>query len=119
MSHGGARPGALLHVKGLSDSALTAAAQFHAEILPQALNVLVGGEDLVLAFPAADHTHKGWRLAVVQQLARDAAPLRVNGLAGGDAAAVAAAVAYLAAAPGVTGQVLVLDGDGAGEVHSS
>jgi NAD(P)-dependent dehydrogenase (short-subunit alcohol dehydrogenase family) len=80
--------------------------------------VLVDGEDIVLAFPAADHTHKGWRLAVVQQLARDAAPLRVNALSGGDEAAVAAAVAYLASAPGVTGQLLALDGNGAGEVLS-
>jgi hypothetical protein len=105
-------------VEGLSQGALTAAAQFHAEILPQALTVLVGGEDVVLAFPAADHTHKGWRLAVVQQLARDAAPLRVNALSGGDDAALGAAVAYLASAPGVTGQLLALDGNGAGEVLS-
>ncbi len=80
--------------------------------------MLVGGEDVVLAFPAADHTHRGWRLAVVQQLARDAAPLRVNALAGGDEPAIAAAVAYLANAPGVTGQLLALDGKGAGEVLS-
>ncbi|MDB5723463.1 MAG: hypothetical protein JWQ16_217 [Novosphingobium sp.] len=80
--------------------------------------MLVDGEDVVLAFPTADHTHKGWRLAVVQQLARDAAPLRVNALSGGDEAAVAAAVAYLASAPGVTGQLLALDGNGAGEVLS-
>jgi hypothetical protein len=102
----------------LSQGALTAAAQFHAEMLPQVLTVLLEGEDVVLAFPAADHTHEGWRLAVVQQLARDAAPLRVNGLAGGDEIAVAAAVAYLASAPGVTGQLLALDGNGAGEVLS-
>lgn len=112
------RPGALLRVEGLSASALTAAAQFHAEILPQALEVLVGGEDVILAFAAADHTHKAWRLAVVQQLARDAAPLRVNAVAGGDEAAIAAAVGYLAEAPGVTGQLLALDGNGAGEVLS-
>lgn len=112
------RPGALLRVGGLSDGALMAAAQFHAEILPQALEVLLTGEDVILAFAAADHTHKAWRLAVVQQLARDAAPLRVNALSGGDEAAVAAAVAYLAEAPGVTGQLLALDGNGAGEVLS-
>lgn len=114
----GVRPGALVRVEGLSQGALAAAAQFHAEILPRALEVLVGGEELILAFPAADHTHKGWRLAVVQQLARDAAPLRVNALAGGDEAAIAAAVSYLAAAPAVTGQLLALDGNGAGEVLS-
>ena len=112
------RPGALLRVEGLSDGALMASAQFHAEILPQALEVLLGGEDVILAFPAADHSHRAWRLAVVQQLARDAAPLRVNGLAGGDEAAIGAAMAYLAQSPGVTGQVLALDGNGAGKVLS-
>lgn len=112
------RPGALLRVEGLSDGALMASAQFHAEILPQALEVLLGGEDVILVFPVADHTHRAWRLAVVQQLARDAAPLRVNGLVGGDEAAIAAATAYLARSPGVTGQLLALDGNGAGEVLS-
>ncbi len=111
-------PGALLRVEGLAEGALMASAQFHAQILPQAMEVLLGGEDVILAFAAADHTHRGWRLAVVQQLARDAAPLRVNGLAGGDEAAVAAAVDFLARAPGVTGQLLALDGEGAGEVLS-
>lgn len=95
-----------------------AAAQFHVQILPQALEVLLEGEDVILAFTAADHTHKAWRLAVVQQLARDAAPLRVNALAGGDEAAITAAVAYLAEAPGVTGQLLALDGNGADGVLS-
>lgn len=112
------RPGALLRVEGLSGGALMASAQFHAEILPQALEVLLGGEDVILAFPAADHSHRAWRLAAVQQLARDAAPLRVNALAGGDEAALGAAMAYLARSPGVTGQVLALDGNGAGEVLS-
>lgn len=112
------RPGALLRVEGLADGALMAAAQFHAEILPQALEVLLGGEDIILAFPAADHSHRAWRLAVVQQLARDAAPLRVNGLVGGNEAAIAAATTYLAQSPGVTGQLLALDGEGAGEVLS-
>ncbi|MFT4026963.1 MAG: hypothetical protein QM676_09200 [Novosphingobium sp.] len=97
---------------------MAASAQFHAEILPKALEVLVGGEDVILAFPEADHSHRGWRLAVVRQLARDAAPLRVNALSGGDEAAIAAAVAYLAGAAGVTGQLLALAGDGAGEVLS-
>lgn len=109
----------LLRVEGLPAGTLEAAAQFHAEALPGIIAALGEGRDLVLVFPAADHTHKGWRLAAIQQLARDAAPLRVNGLAGGDEAAVAAAAAYLAGAPGVTGQLLALDGEGAGEVLSS
>lgn len=109
---------AALRVEGLPDGTLEAAAQFHAAVLPQARAALTRGEDLVLVFPAADYTHKGWRLAVVQQLARDAAPLRVNALSGGDEPAITAAMAYLADAPGVTGQLLTLDGNGAGEVLS-
>lgn len=108
-----------LRVGGLPEGALEAAAQFHAAVLPQARAALTKGADLVLVFPPADYTHKGWRLAAVQQLARDFAPTRVNALTSGDEAAIAAAAAYLAEAPGVTGQLLALDGNGAGEVLSS
>ena len=38
-----------------------------------------------------------------------AAPLRVNGVAGDDERAIEEAVAWLATAPGVTGQLLALD----------
>ena len=74
------------------------------------------GEDLVLIFPPADHTHRAWRLAVVQGLAREHAPARVNALAGGNTATVAAALAYLASADGVTGQCIPLADLGAGPV---
>ena len=60
--------------------------------------------------------HRGWRLAAVQGLAREHAPLRVNALASDDELAIAAAHAYLASADGVTGQYLPLDSHGAGEV---
>jgi hypothetical protein len=109
----------LIRVEGLPQGTLEAAAQFHAEVLPGIRDALARSENLVLAFPPADHTHRGWRLAAVQQLARQAAPLRVNALAGGDAAAIAAAEAYLAGTPGVTGQLLRLDSAGAGEVLSN
>jgi hypothetical protein len=55
----------------------------------------------------------------VQTLAREAAPLRVNAVAGSDPAAIEAALAYLAAADGVTGQYLPLDSAGAGAVVMS
>ena len=60
----------------------------------------------MLVFAPADHTHRGWRLAAVQELARAAAPLRVNGVAGDDDAAIAAADRLPRRAPGVTGQLL-------------
>ena len=42
----------------------------------------------------------------VQDLARDAAPARVNGVVGSDEDAIAATLAWLEQAPGVTGQLL-------------
>jgi hypothetical protein len=105
---------ALLRVGALPEAPLDAAAQFHAEILPRAREALRESGSLVLVFASADHTHTGWRRAAVQELARAHAPGRVNALTGGDDDAIAAAADYLARAPGVTGQLLPLDGTGAG-----
>ena len=66
------------------------------------------GDDCAVLFDHADHSHHAWRLAAVQQLARDAAPARVNAVVGNDDAAIAELLAYLAAAPGVTGQLLAV-----------
>lgn len=99
--------------------ALAASARFHAEDLPRVQALLTKGEgDLVVLFAPADHTHRAWRLAVVQQLARENAPIRINALESVDEAAVAAALSWLDRAPGVTGQLLPLDGEGAGEILS-
>lgn len=105
---------ALLRVGTLPAAPLAAAARFHADVLPHAIEALRDGDDLVLVFAPADHTHTAWRRAAVQELARAHAPGRVNALAGEDERAIAATVEYLARAPGVTGQLLALDGTGAG-----
>jgi hypothetical protein len=107
----------VVRIDGLDADPLAAAA-FHAVWLPL-LSPAGDGEDLVLIFSPADHTHSAWRLAAVQGLARAHVPARVNALASADEAAIAAALAYLAAAVGVTGQYLPLDGAGAGPVLSS
>ncbi len=78
-------------------------------------------DDLALVFLPAEHTHRAWRLAVVQELARAHAPRRVNAVASDDQTAVTAALAYLAGAAGLTGQYLPLasaspDSHAAGEV---
>ena len=109
---------AVVRIEGLPAGALEAAAAFHVEWLPRLIPPFAD-EDLVLAFPPADHTHRGWRLAAVQGLARALAPLRVNAFASDNEAAIAAALRYLDAAPGVTGQLLPLDGAGAGAVIGS
>jgi hypothetical protein len=106
----------LVRITGLPDDPLEAAATFHAQHAP-ALRAAV--TDLLLVFPAADHTHRGWMLAAVQMLARTAAPLRVNAVAGAGEAAIAAATEYLARAPGLTGQLISLDDCGAGAVIAS
>jgi hypothetical protein len=108
----------LFSVGPLPDDALGAAAQFHAQVLPGVSEALrsTSSPQFTLVFPPADHTHRNWRLAVVQGLARQHAPLRVNGVESDDDVAINAAAAYLASADGVTGQFLPLDGAGAGKV---
>jgi hypothetical protein len=106
-------------VDGLADDPLVAAAIFHADVLPtvrRMLDMPQGNEpgQLVLIFSPADHTHRAWRVAAVQSLARKYAPSRVNAIASYNDVAIAAATRYLADAPGVTGQYLPLDGIGAG-----
>lgn len=108
---------ALLRTGSLPAAASSAAAHFHAEVLPRALSALAAKpEQLIIVFPSADYTHRGWRLAAIQALAREHAPVRVNGLASDEELAIAAACAYLEQAEGVTGQLLALDGHGAGKV---
>ena len=109
---------AVLRVSGLGGGALAAAAEFYARILPQLRGAAAGADHLTLVLPLADHTHRHWRAAALASLARDFAPVRVNAVAGEDEAGIAAALHWLAAAPGVTGQVLVVDGQGAGPVVS-
>lgn len=105
-----------VRIDGLPADPLDAAAAFHADHVP-ALRAVA--DDLLIVWPLADHTHRGWRLAAVQELARVAAPRRVNAVAGRTDAAISAAARYLAAAPGLTGQVLLLDDEGAGPVVAS
>lgn len=104
-----------MRIDPLPSSAVEAAAAFHRDGLPPVLKAIAETrEEVTLVFAPADFTHRAWRLAAVQGLAREHAPLRVNGVASDDEAAIAAATDYLARAPGVTGQYFALEGDGAG-----
>ena len=97
---------AVLRVGQLPDDPQGAAAAFYANVpaLPEA-------GDLALVFLPAGAAHRDWRLAAVRDLARAAAPAqRVNAVVGLDEKALAQVLAYLADAPGVTGQVFDLDG---------
>ncbi|MEN9682619.1 MAG: hypothetical protein RLZZ427_370 [Pseudomonadota bacterium] len=106
----------VVRIDGLPPDPLAAAAHFHAHF---AERLAQADGDLVLVFPPADHTHRGWRVAAVQALARGAVPRRVNAVAANDPAAITAAQAYLASAPGVTGHYLPLDDGGTGVVIAS
>ncbi len=99
----------LCRVGPLPDEPLSAANFFYAEVLPRI--VPAGEAALTLVFGPADHTHRAWRLAVVQGLARRFAPIRINAVAGADEVAIAAADTYIRQAPGVTGQYLPLATD--------
>jgi hypothetical protein len=104
-----------LHILGLPATPTEAAREFYEIHVPTVHAALETGRakhgefTLTLMFPPADHTHAGWRLAAVQGLAREAAPVRINGLVGDDEPALRQALAYLAHAPGVTGQLLAVE----------
>ena len=107
----------LLRVGPLPDDPLTAAAMFHAEVLPRLLAVLdAGAQVLTLVFAPAGHPHRAWREAAIQTIARTRAPARINAIASDDEPAIAATQAFIAAAPGLTGQYFPLDSHGAGPV---
>ena len=101
---------AVLRVGDLPVAALDAAAAFHGEWLNRARAQTAQG-DLAILFPPAAQDHHAWRLATVQDLAREAAPARVNAIVGTDEAAITETLAYLAAAPGITGQMLAVGGN--------
>lgn len=119
-----ALPALVVPAEDLPGDPLDAAAAFYADILPAARAGLARlapengdqGEQheapeaeagaMLILFAPADHTHTDWRCAAIAQLAREAAPLRVNAIAGEDEEAIAEVARWLAGAPGVTGQVL-------------
>ena len=107
-----------IDVLELPQAPLDAAADFYLRELPEIRDDsdILPDHDLVIVFEPASHEHRAWRLAAVQELAREMAPRRVNALASADGAATAAGLTYLAGAAGLTGQYLPLDNVGAGFV---
>lgn len=97
-----------LEVGLLPDGAIDAAGAFMAFHLEAARRILADPDTSALAIvlPPAPHDHRDWRLALARDLAREAAPRRVNVLAGTPGPAREATLRFLADAPGVTGQYL-------------
>lgn len=100
---------AVVRIENLPAAPLDAAAAFYGWV-PDARAVLAGVDSLVLIFDPAGHEHRSWRLAAVQELAREAAPKRVNGVVGEAQLALAECANWLAEQAGITGQLLVVDG---------
>jgi hypothetical protein len=100
--------GLIMRIDGLPSGPLDAAAAFHAIHLPRIRHGIRAAPhaNLVLVFAAAAAEHRAWRLAVIQHLARELAPVRVNGVAGSDAVGLDEATRFLDDSPGVTGQLL-------------
>jgi hypothetical protein len=93
----------------LPDSPLDAAGAFMAFHLEHARALLARPDCTALAIilPPAGHAHRDWRLALARDLAREAAPARVNVVSGPPGERREACLGFLADAPGVTGQYLV------------
>lgn len=101
----------VLRIERLPEGALDAAAAFHADWLIRARDSLANGcNALAIVLPPAPYDHGDWRRAAARDLARAAAPARVNIVAGADDRAIGATIAFLETAPGVTGQYLPVVG---------
>lgn len=104
-------PPAVFMVEGLPAAPLDAAKTFHEDWLPEIRAACRTFENVSVVFPPASFEHRGWRLAAIQNLARETAPARVNGIVGEvySQAGVASTIAWLCAAPGITGQLLEVE----------
>lgn len=101
-------------VDDLPADPLAAASVFHQHWLPHVEALLTSGEDVMIALAPADHTHREWRRAIAAGLARAHAPRRANVVAA-EGAVLDSFERYLADAPGITGQYLEGDDEGAGD----
>jgi len=90
----------------LPDSPLDAASAFMAFHLEAARALLdqSGVSALAIVLPPAAHDHADWRRTLARDLAREAAPKRVNVVSGPPGAARDETLRFLSDAPGVTGQ---------------
>ncbi|APE28209.1 Rossmann fold domain-containing protein [Aurantiacibacter gangjinensis] len=93
--------------RDLPDTPLDAAAAFHSRIVPQVRRQ--SGADIAVLLDHADHAHDSWRKAAIEELAREAAPCRLNAVIGPDGEACDAVCAFLDSAPGVTAQLFTTD----------
>jgi hypothetical protein len=103
----------LIDAGQLPTGALDAAGAFAARHLAAARALLADPATTALAIilPPVPYDHRDWRQALARDLAREAAPKRVNVVAGVPGTAREDVLRFLADAPGVTGQYLVCHDD--------
>ena len=109
--------GGTYFARDLADQPLDAATEFYTKIVPLIRQdfKIMPEFNVTVVFHPAQHGHRAWRLAAIQELAREAAPAgRVNGIVA-DCAEVSVAledggirdaIEWLQQAPGITGQLL-------------
>jgi hypothetical protein len=110
-----------LWLGNMPENPLDAAMYFHTKCIPDIrmeFETLLVISHYTIVFEPDGHEHRSWRLAAIQELAREFAPGRVNAVVSKSESAIAAAQAFLERAEGITGQLLELDDSGAGEVVS-
>ncbi|TCD04948.1 hypothetical protein EYB45_05285 [Erythrobacteraceae bacterium CFH 75059] len=104
----------VVNVTDLPTGALEAACAFHRAWVPQVMDTLrLAGSPLdsvLIVLPPAGHAHREWRAAAMRMLAREAAPIRVNGIAlEDDADVLERCRRFFEQAPGVTGHYLPIE----------
>jgi len=104
---------AIVRVGPLPESALEAAAVFHAEWIDKVRNAAAGGSEyIVVTMHPAPFDHTDWRRAAARDLARALPDHCINIVAGSDGGAVARMAEFLGRAPAITGQYLPLAENG-------
>jgi hypothetical protein len=109
----------VVYLGDLPGTPIDAAAHFASKHAPEARELLMQGgwrsmglaeepQALTYVFPAGGKDHEGWQRALIQALARDVAPKRVNGVIGDGLASTDEATEWLGGAPGVTGQIFTV-----------
>ena len=110
---------AIVRVGGLPESALDAAAAFHADWADEVRHAAAqGSEYVIVVMPPAPFDHADWRRAAAHALARAHPDHCINIVAGSDSGAVGRMVAFLGRAPAITGQYLPLAETGPCETGS-
>ena len=100
---------AIIRVDALPESALEAAALFHAQWQPRVREAAAqGSEFVVVVLHPAPFDHADWRRAAARDLARAHPDHCINLVAGLDAGALGRMIDFLARSPAITGQYLPL-----------